>query len=155
MLICCQAFAQVKGDFLYIRGNDTTHVPFLYLGRDTLDYADGGCEKTQAKIVSVSLDSAKLNYVVEGVLTDLITGEDFANNGLALLGRIRLIKARTWVGEGTTGFLVRESPVVQTNGGRFRITAPRKYNGYLIVTGLGATVIDMPFQNLVKKHSSR
>lgn len=155
-LVCLsiQAAAQVKGDLLYIHGSDTTHVPFLYLGHDTLDYADGGCTRTAVTIASVQTDSTATNrYSVEGVLSDGITGEDLAQWGEVFLGRIRLIKARTWIGEGTTGLLVRESPPVHTAKGRFTISVPRTYDGYLILTTLGGIVIDLPFQDVVTKHA--
>ena len=149
-------FSQVKGDFVYIEGDDTSHIPFMYLGRDTLDYADGGSQHTKVKIDTVIYDSINSQYFIVGNLSEAQTGESYGDWGIVVLGRIELARADTWLGHRRTGVIVNKSVLEKTSNGQFKIAVPQNYQDSVIFTGEGgSTVIDIPFQEIVSKYYDR
>ena len=145
--------AQVQGDLLYTHGNDTRHVPFMYLLNDTLDYADGGSLITNVQIDTVIYDSLNNQYTVRGSLSEKVSGESYEDWGLVIPGRIKLAKADTRLGRVITGIIVKTAAAVKTSDGEFNMTVPQNFQDSIIFTGLGgSTVIEIPFQDLVSKY---
>ena len=146
-------FSQVKGELTYIHVKDTSYVPFMYLVGDTLDYADGGSQRTELKVSSVMFESSQNKYIIQGSLSESLTGESYGNWGIVVLGKIKLVSAETWLGFEKTGVIIKESEVVRTKKGKFKISVPHDYDNSVIFTGEGgSTVIEIPFKDLLSKY---
>ena len=150
VLLAEPSFAQTKGVFQFVNKGDTSSVPFLYLGRDTLDYICGGSTITQVNFTRVYRDSIKGIFQIEGDILDAQTGELVGEWGCVFLGKIVLQKAVTWLGEVETGVIVEKSDFTQTQNGRFSVSIPFGTTQNLVVATLGGSVLEFTLGTLEK-----
>jgi hypothetical protein len=142
-------FSQQKGNFKYIHGNDTSSIPYMYIGNDTLDYSCGGTMYIKVELTSLHLNDADKMYILKGNLSTTY-GESLEDFGAVTIGKIEEITANTWLGVTTTGLLRRDTEIFTTEKGKFTIKVPLDYDKFVIFTAYGgATVIDIPFTKIL------
>lgn len=145
--------SQFKDSLFYVQGSDTSHVPFMYLFGDTLDYADGGSMRTKVEITSIMKDKNEDSYVISGILSERPGGELYGDFGIVTTGKIEMIIAKTWLGEMETGRLVRDSKIIHTKKGKFNIVVSQDYaNSVIFAAEGGGIVIDIPFKELLGQY---
>jgi hypothetical protein len=75
------------------------------------------------------------------------------NWGIVVLGKIKLVSAETWLGLVNTGVIIKDSEVVKTREGEFKISVPHDYDNNIIFTGeAGSTVIEIPFKDILTQY---
>lgn len=139
--------SQEKTDFLYIHGDDTNYVPYMYLNSDTLDYCDGGTIEIALSDLSIKEDKIYQEYVISG---KLITKYGESLDGFVTTGRIDKIKADTWIGFTQTGLLCSDRTKIFTQHGNFLIKIPLYYIGNIIFSAVGGfTVMSIPIEKFI------
>lgn len=140
--------SQEKTNFLYIHGDDTNYVPYMYLNSDTLDYSDGGTIEIALYDLSIKTDKIYQEYVISG---NLITKYGEKLDGFVTTGKINEIKAVTWIGFTQTGLLCSDRTKIFTQQGKFMIKIPFYYTGNIIFSAVGGfTVMSIPIEEFIK-----
>jgi hypothetical protein len=152
VIITSHLSSQTKGVFTYIIDKDTSFVPFLYMGNDTLDYVDGGAGRTKINFDEISYSDISKKYLIKGSMVDAQTGETFEDFGQIILGKIILVEGKTWLGIKRTGAIIRTGQEYRTTKSNFSFYVNDSFNESIIFTMLGYSIVEIPFKDLLKKY---